>query len=118
MEQFALGDVLSITTDCLVSRDHIGGVYRILNYMTGDNLFTHQLPRAAEECKPALLAQHPRLAEVETPEDFGGAEGVYAWLAEQEARFGVLTGEGLVHSPHCPTPRPWAVEWVGTQEDT
>lgn len=46
-----LGDVLSVTQDALVSRSHIGGVYEILNFMTGDNLFTHQLPRAAAECQ-------------------------------------------------------------------
>jgi hypothetical protein len=101
VKDFALGDVLSITTDCLVSRDHIDGVYRILNYMTGDNLFTHQLPRAAGECKPALLAQHPQLADVEVPEEFGGKEHVYSWLAEQEAIYGVtLPVEPLAAEDH------------------
>jgi len=41
------------------------GVYDILNYMTGDSLFTHQLPRASDECKPFLLEQFPQL---DTPE--------------------------------------------------
>jgi hypothetical protein len=63
--RFHLGDVLSITHDRLVSPSHIGGVYQILNYMTGDDLMTHQLPRAARQCKPELLRQHPQLA---TPE--------------------------------------------------
>jgi len=85
---FHLGDILSITTGRLVSPRHIGGVHDILNYMTGDNLFTHQLPRAMRECQGPLLAQHPDLAAVETPEDFGGKEGVDAWLAAQVALFG------------------------------
>jgi hypothetical protein len=85
---FALGDVLTITTERLVSRDHMDGVYRILNFMTGDDLFTHQLPRASRECRPALLAQHPELAEVEVPDEFRDGEHVYAWLTEQEQRFG------------------------------
>lgn len=59
---FHIGDILSITTGRLVSPRGIGGVYEILNHMTGDNLFTHQLGRAAEACKPALLADHPFLA--------------------------------------------------------
>jgi hypothetical protein len=101
VKDFALGDVLSITTDRLVSRDHIDGVYRILNYMTGDDLFTHQLPRAAGECKPALLAQHPQLADVDVPEDFGGEDGVYAWLDEQEAIYGATLSVGpLVAEDH------------------
>lgn len=87
---FALGDVLSITSGQLVSRDHIEGVYRILNFMTGDNLMTHQLPRAMEECRPSLLAQHPQVNGVSLPERDGDwtKEEVYAWLDEQESRFG------------------------------
>jgi hypothetical protein len=86
---FELGDVLSITTGHLVSRRHIDGIYDILNYMTGDNLFTHQLPRAMDECKPFLLAQHPELADV-TVADVHGRDEVYAWLDKQEAKFGAL----------------------------
>lgn len=85
---FHLGDILSVTTGRLVSPRHIGGVYDILNFMTGDNLFTHQLPRACGECEGPLLAQHPDLAGVEVPEEFTGKEHVEAWLAEQVARFG------------------------------
>ena len=64
-KQFHLGDILSITTGRLVSIRHIAGVYDILNYMTRDNLFTRQLSRASNECKPWLLRQHPQLAEVD-----------------------------------------------------
>jgi hypothetical protein len=85
---FHLGDVLTITTGRLVSPDHIGGVYNILDFMTGDNLFTHQLPRASDECRPALLAQHPQLREVEVPEEFDDKEHVDRWLAEQTERYG------------------------------
>ncbi len=81
---FSLGQVLSITTDRLCC--DIGGVYEILNFMTRDNLMTHQLPRAMRECAPWLLRQHPALAAVDasgvTPENW------QAWLAEQEMRFG------------------------------
>ena len=85
---FHLGDVLSITTGALVSPRHMDGIYDILNWMTGDSLFTHQLPRAADECQAPLLAQHPDLAAVTLPDDFGGKEGADAWLAEQVAVYG------------------------------
>ena len=88
VRSFHLGDILSITTGRLVSLDHIGGVYNILNFMTGDNLMTHQLPRASRECEGPLLTQHPDLRDVEVPDDFGGQEGVDRWLAEQVTRFG------------------------------
>jgi hypothetical protein len=85
---FHLGDILTITTGRLVSPRHIGGVYDILDWMTGDSLFTHQLPRAMDECQGPLLAQHPDLAAIEPPEDFGGKEGVDRWLAAQVALYG------------------------------
>ena len=84
---FHLGDILTVTTERLVSPRHMDGLYDLLNHMTGDNLFTHQLPRAADECKPALLAQHPDLADIEVP-DFRSPDDVPVWLANQVARFG------------------------------
>ena len=84
---FHLGDVLTITTGRVVSPRHVEGIYDILNFMTGDNLFTHQLPRAARECQGPLLAQHPDLAEIEVPELNGEAE-VVTWLAVQVERYG------------------------------
>lgn len=85
--RFHLGDILSITTGTLVSPDHMDGVYRILNHLTGDNLFTHQLPAACEAMRPALVAQFPEIAAIEAPE-FAGADDVPPWLAEQVKRFG------------------------------
>ena len=84
---FHLGDILSVTTERLVSPRHIDGVYDILNWMTGDSLFTHQIPRANDECRPHLLAQHPDLADIDIPE-FRGAAHVEQWLAQQVSRFG------------------------------
>jgi hypothetical protein len=84
-----LGEILSIATGRLLSRSRIEGVYRILNDMTGDNLMTHQLPRAADACKPALLAQHPQLVGVEPPQFVGvGPTDLMAWLADAEQRYG------------------------------
>lgn len=83
-ESFSLGAVLSVTTGTLLCP--IDGVYRILNHMTGDSIYTHQIPRVSRECGPALLKQFPALAEVDasaiTPENW------QAWLHEQEAKHG------------------------------
>ena len=78
--EFDLGDILSITTGKLVSPRHIEGVYDILNYMTGDSLFTHQLPRAMDECQEPLFVQHPELRTVNVPESFAAKESVEVWL--------------------------------------
>lgn len=91
---FHLGDILSVTTGRLVSPRHIDGIYDILNWMTGDSLFTHQLPRAMDECSGPLLAQHPDLAAIKVPDEFGDGsrdsakEAVDRWLAEQVAVYG------------------------------
>lgn len=85
-KDFHLGDILSITHDRLVSPNGIGGVYDILNFMTGDNLFTHQLPRAGKAAKPVLLEQHPQLAEIN--DSNVTSENWKEWLDVQTAKFG------------------------------
>lgn len=88
-QAFALAQILSITTGRLLCED-IGAVYDILNYMTGDNLFTHQLPRASDEARPAILAQHPELADLELLRDAAGVtpDNWREFLARQQRRFG------------------------------
>lgn len=86
---FHLGDILTITLDRLVSHDHIGGVYNILGWMTGDSLFTHQLPRAAEACKPYLIQTFPKLAEITFPEDIEmSEEAIFRWLDRKAEQYG------------------------------
>lgn len=85
-KEFHLGDVLSITTGRLVSPRHMDGIYDILNFLTGDNLFTHQLPRASDECKPHLLEQFPQLKEVDASAVNG--KNYKQWLAKQVAKYG------------------------------
>lgn len=84
---FHLGDILSVATGCLVSPRHIDGVYDLCNFMTGDNLFTHQLPRAANECGPEIFRQHPDLKNITVP-SFDGEAEVWAWLAAVTAEYG------------------------------
>jgi hypothetical protein len=87
---FHIGDVLTAMTGRLVSPRHIEGVYDILNWMTGDSLFTHQLPRASREAEPVLRERFPDLAAIEIPEwgEKGTKEVIYAWLDEQVAIHG------------------------------
>lgn len=59
---FDLGTILSIVTPILLTK--IENVYEILNYMTGDELYTYQLPRVAREMTPVILEQHPQLTKV------------------------------------------------------
>jgi hypothetical protein len=86
-KSFHIGDILSITTGKLVSPNHIDGIYKILDFMTGDQLFTHQLPKASEECKPFLVAQMPWLAEISAEEV--NEKNWETWLTEIVQKYGV-----------------------------
>lgn len=102
--QFNLGDVLSITTGRLLSDRHMEGIYDILNFMTGDSLFTHQLPRARSECIPYLLKQHPDLGSSEIEKaltvldrnldgiEDNDARGLVIdnWLENQQKKYGKM----------------------------
>lgn len=59
MKEFTLAQVLSITTGRLLCS--MGEVYEILNHITGDNLYTHVLPRASRFASPILIDAFPCL---------------------------------------------------------
>lgn len=83
---FDLGDILTITTERLVSERYMTGVYDILNWMSGEKLLTHQLPRMVRKAKLSLLFQHPQLAEVD-PSSIDH-DNWQQWLHEQKAKLG------------------------------
>lgn len=58
-KQFPLADILSITTGRLCC--DMGKIYEILNFVTGDNLYTHVLGRASKFAAPFILEEHPAL---------------------------------------------------------
>lgn len=61
MKQFHISDVLSVTTDRLVSLDRMQGVRDIIQFMTNVDWMTHELPYASDLCKAALRMQYPQL---------------------------------------------------------
>lgn len=75
--RFHIGDVLSVTTDRLLSVSGISGVYDILNFMTAKVLTTLELPVAIK-----VMAPHLPEYDVEVPE-LHGSEDVNRWLADQ-----------------------------------
>ncbi len=90
---FHISEILTVTTGSFVATSGIDGLYRILNYMTGESLMTHQLPRASDECAPSLREQFPDLLAVEVPswshiprDDREGA--VFAWVDEMVEQYG------------------------------
>ena len=90
-KMFHIGDLISIVKGNLVcpvfeGRSHpIDGVYEILNFMTGDELYTHALPRASKECAPILLTEYPWLADIEFPKC---NQYITEWLAPLAEKHG------------------------------
>lgn len=87
-KSFHLSDILSVSTGCLVSRNHMGGVYQVLNHMTGDNLFTHQLLVANPIMQKELIRQLPFLEGIPKPTDLKNAEDCDVWVGNLAAVVG------------------------------
>ena len=65
LKKFHISDVLTVITGKMVSIRNMEGLYDILNYMSNDNLHTHQLVRVIEECEPYLKQQFPQLEKID-----------------------------------------------------
>lgn len=56
---FDVADLLTVTTGRLLCS--VDRLYDLLGYMVRDSVWTHQLPRVGDECKPWLLRWFPEL---------------------------------------------------------
>ena len=85
-KEFATCDVMSTVTGILVG--NIGGVYQVLNWMTGESVFTHQLPRISREARPVLVAAHPLLQQAIDEAEQVNRDNYKEWLQTWEDRYG------------------------------
>ncbi len=86
IKAFATADVLSTITGHLVSK--IDGVYEVLNWMTGESVFTHQLPRICREATPVVLDLHPELSQAIAEAEQVNPTNWREWIAKWEDRYG------------------------------
>jgi hypothetical protein len=85
---FPIAAVMSTVTGILVSEDGIGCVYEVLNWMTGESVYTHQIPRISRETVPVILALYPDMqAAIDEAEQVNG-ENWREWLARWTERYG------------------------------
>ena len=94
-KRFHVGDVLSVYSGYLVSMNGMDGVCDVLNFLTRDDLFTHQLPRAMEECHGYLERAHPFLTTIDcssvgTAEEPLTEETLRQWLDSVVAQHGAM----------------------------
>lgn len=85
-KDFSTADVLSTVTGRLVGK--IDGVYAVCNWMTGESVFTHQLPRISREAQAVMLAHRPDLAQAVAEAEQVDTTNWRTWLTEWISRYG------------------------------
>jgi hypothetical protein len=90
---FHLGDILSVMSGRLLTPNGLDGVQQLLSYLTGDDIFTHQIPRALTACGPVLRKRYPGLAAIPIPDpgEFATQNDLDLWLAGEAAAHGGYT---------------------------
>jgi hypothetical protein len=83
---FPTADVLSTVTGRLLA--DIGGIYEVCNWMTGESVYTHQLPRICREARPVIVAAYPEMAAAVTESEEVTPENFRDWLATWLGRYG------------------------------
>ena len=83
---FPTAVVLSTITGRLLC--DIGGIYEVLNWMTGESVYTHQLPRIGREAEPVILAAHPHLREAAREASLVNTENWQEWRDRWIERYG------------------------------
>ena len=87
-QEFDLGTILTVTTAKCRLFTKIENLYKILNYLTGEDIFTHQIPRAHEIARPYVLSLYPNLKGVGEDVVIESYEDVVTFLNEQKKIYG------------------------------
>lgn len=85
---FPTADALSAITGVIVSEKKIGAVYEVLNWMSGESLFTHQLPRVCGEAQAAAIKLQPALEAACKEAEQVTTENWREWAATWVDRYG------------------------------
>lgn len=83
---FPLADVLGTITGVLLGK--MDGIYQVSEFMSGESVGTHQLPRVGKEIQPVVLRQHPELTPVIAEAEAVTSDNWQEMLAGWTERFG------------------------------
>lgn len=95
-KEFQTSAVLGVVTGSLLGP--IGDIYEVLNWMTGESVFTHQLPRICREAGPVILAMHPTLSEAVSEAEQVTPDNWREWLTKWEDRYGPTIAVPLLNA--------------------
>lgn len=85
---FPTGAILSVVTNRYLGIPCIE-IQKVLNFMTGDDVYTHQIPRINMECGPVILERYPHLLDDSEGLEVGGEEWVL-WVEKKVEEFGAM----------------------------
>jgi hypothetical protein len=88
---FTAGQVLTLACSNAQAQQlfcSYGDLLEVLGYMLGDIPLAEEIPDAVERCRPAVLAEHPALANVGPPAVLAADTAVLTWLTHQETEHG------------------------------
>lgn len=83
-------------------------VQKALAYMTGDDVYTHQIPRCLKECGPIILERYPHL--LEGTEGLEGEDWIL-WAEKKVGEFGAMLDiqpiiDNMIHEVLDPVEEP------------
>lgn len=93
-EKFHPTEILSVIKGKMLSHNHMEGIYKILSFLEGRPVWTHEIPRFLDKFEQYLKDLFPDLAgEVITenfkdPKNFKDQELFRAWIADIENKYG------------------------------
>ncbi len=85
-KEFDLGAILNISTSRLFT--NMDDVYDVLNYLTGDEIYSHQIPRVMKTAKSYVLSLYPELEGIGVDVAISSFEDAKAFVDEQKKTFG------------------------------
>ena len=98
--EFDLGAILNATTCRLFTS--MDDVYDVYSYLMGHDVYTHSIPRYADEIKAYILSEYPELKGVGDDVVIKSFDDAKAFVDEQKKVF----GEKLVLRPMSKTDKP------------
>ena len=100
--QFPICDILTVITGRLVMPDGLSDAQKLMSFLTGEPVYTSQVPVMLPECQYELIRQHPFLKAVQL-RDPASPEQIKQWLNEATLQFGAsLTVSSIMpeETPH------------------
>lgn len=96
---FDLGTVLTITSGRLFT--DMDNVYDILNYLSNDEIYTHQIPRVMKAAQSHVLGRYPQLDGVGKEVVINNEQDVKTFIHEQKEIYGDSFGLSPMSEEMC-----------------